>query len=246
MLATLTNGRFSVPENPVMRATAGFGLLQAGNGSAFGQSVDLSSLSTNTDFSSPSTNTDFSPDMGSTWLFGSSSSQGLRPGNYQGNGSYPSSSYPSSSYPNYSSQQAYPSQQSYQGGASPTQVVNEQGQFIWSSPSGYGDGSPYTADFCNKIITGGTATTADKFQCSLRGYVGASAVYAVPPALVPAAPTSVTIPAAINVVTSPRVVAVATPRRIQSCSTATSDVSVLDVAIALGALAVGFMIMRRS
>lgn len=125
MLATLTNGRFSVPENPVMRGLSGFGLLQTGNASALGNSVD-----------------------------------------------------------------------------DPTQTATAAGQLIWTG--GTSDDSPYTADYCNQIILGGTATDAEKYQCSIRGYVGAAAVYAIPPALTPAPPTSVTIPQAVQRVNSPR------------------------------------------
>lgn len=131
MLAHLTNAIFAEPENPVMRAVRGFGLLSPSNGYAFGQSVDIT------------------PD---------------NPAMYQ--------------------------------------KVGPGGALIWQG--GVVDGSGYDADFCNKIIMGGAATTDQKFQCSIRGFIGNSPVAMIPPALIPAPPTSVTIPAAIQTLNSPR------------------------------------------
>jgi hypothetical protein len=153
MLATLQVGRFSVPENPVMRGVAGFGLLQSGNGYAMGNSVDVSNAA------------------------------GWSPVTEDQNNQ--------------------------------TQTIGPNGQLIWT---GGNDDSPFTADYCNQIILGGTATDAQKFQCSIRGYVGAAAVYAVPPALVPDPPTSVTIPRAIARINAPRVAPA--PRR---CSQAAAQ-----------------------
>lgn len=167
MLATFTNAKFSVPENPVMRAMSGFGLLQEGNGYAMGQSVDL---------------------VGSN-------------GNMR-------------------------------------QTTDSQGRLIWAG--GEADGSPFTADYCNKIITGGTATVAEKFQCSLRGYVGAAAVYATPPALVPAPPTSVTIPLAMQRVNDPRPVPVRPVSRCAQQAIAQGDDNTM--LYALGALVIGYLV----
>lgn len=172
MLATLTNGKFSVPENPVMRGVAGFGLLQAGNGQAFGNQVDMTGSGGATDM---------------------------------------------------------------------TQTVDANGNLIWTG--GAVDGSPYTSDYCNRIILGGTASTVDKFQCSLRGYVGAAGVYAVPPALVPDAPTSVTIPNAIARVTAPRI---APPRSVRRCGQqADAGLDTETLMIGLGVALLAYLALRR-
>jgi hypothetical protein len=64
-----------------------------------------------------------------------------------------------------------------------------------------GSDGVYTASFCNRIINGGGGSSADIFQCSIRGYVGANAVAPalIPPALVPDPPTSVTVPSAVMI-----------------------------------------------
>lgn len=178
MLATLTNGKFSVPENPVMRAVTGFGVLQPGNGWAMGQAVDI----TNSNGAS-------------------------------GNGLF--------------SGQA-------SGGNSPVQTVAPSGGLIWQ---GGGDGSPYTADYCNRIIQGGAASDADKFQCSIRGFIGATPVAFVPPVLVPAPPTSVTIPQAIRRVNQPRPM----PVKVNRCgASAPVEDNSSAILIGLGALLIGW------
>lgn len=179
MLATLTNARFSVPENPVMRAVlAGMGIMQPGNGYAMGQSVDM--------YTQPS---------------------------------------PASL-----------------AGADPTQIITQSGQLIWSgpaTPSSGSDGTPYTAAYCDSIITGGTASDVDKFQCSLRGYVGAAPVYAIPPALVPDPPTSVTIPTAVARVNAPKA-----PQRPaqQSCQSSQQSDMLNDPLFWALALVAGYLI----
>jgi hypothetical protein len=182
MLATLTNGIFAVPENPVMRAARGMGMLQAGNGSAFGQSVDMTPGS------------GFVP--GPPGPIGGGSSGYVAPsfGSTNGNGG------------NFSPGSGAAS------ASAPVQTMNQNGQLVWVG--GNPDGSIYTAQYCDSIITGGTASDVDKFQCSVRGFVGAAAtpsaaVQPLPPALVPAPPTSVTIPTAVATVNAPRPV----PRR---------------------------------
>jgi hypothetical protein len=184
MLATITNARFSVPENPVMRAVAGFGLLQAGNGYAMGQSVDM----------------------------------------------------PLQALPLQASGGGFLSAGG--GSGSPRQIVGPDGVLIYTGDT---DGSIYTASFCNKLIMGGAGSDADKFQCSIRGYVGNSPVASIPPALVPAAPTSVTIPRAVQIVNTPRPAPVARAQR--RCDPSVSDgIDGNTAMIALGALALGFLL----
>ncbi len=137
------DGRFSVPENPVMRGLNGFGVLQVGNGYAFGQSVDVGTAPALLPFNPPA---------------------------------------------------------AFYAGGDVTSNPNGAG---WSSARN--DGTQWTPDFCNQIIQGKTqGSDVDKFQCSIRGYVGNSpAVASIPPALVPDPPTSVTIPAALARVANP-------------------------------------------
>ena len=167
MLATLTRGVFSVPENPVMRGLKGFGLLQAGNGYAMGQDVDIASTPVQT-------------------------------------------------------------------------ATGPGGSLVWTG--GAADGSIYTSSYCDQIITGGSASDTDKFQCSIRGYVGAAPVLAIPPALNPPPPTSVTIPAAAIAISNPprKPVARVAPR----CSQASQDSSSTDLLLILAAFAVGYFVTK--
>lgn len=89
--------------------------------------------------------------------------------------------------------------------------VGPNGQLQYNTLGAQAPGDQYTAEFCNAIINGGNASSADLFQCSLRGYVGANGVYkpgtyvppaSIPPALVPDPPTSVTIPSAVMTIST--------------------------------------------
>ncbi len=89
--------------------------------------------------------------------------------------------------------------------------VGPNGSLQYNQIGPYIPGDQYTAEFCNAAINGGNASSADLFQCSTRGYVGANGVYkpgtyvppaSIPPALVPDPPTSVTIPGAVMTITT--------------------------------------------
>ena len=163
MLASLTNAKFAVPENPVMRPF-GLGAL----GYAMGQPVILSS--------------DPSATIGDMTV-----SQGA-PGQ---NGTQAAMGPMGSDTNQYS--------------------VGPNGQLQYNQIGPNIPGDQYTASYCNSIINGGSASPADTFQCSLRGYVGANGIYSpgtyvppakIPPALVPDPPTSVTIPAAVMTIST--------------------------------------------
>ena len=167
------DGRFSVPENPVMRGLNGFGLLQAGNGQAFGQSVDL-----------------------------------------------PSAMPPSAFY----------------SGGDVTSNPNGPG---WASSRN--DGTIWTASYCDKIIGGGAGSDVDKFQCSIRGYVGNQPALSIPPALIPAPPTSVTVPQAATRPTTP--MPVSRPAPLSKCAAGDdSGPGMNECLMLLAAFAVGYFL----